>query len=67
MDLETVTMCQVTQSEKTKYDLVSMWNLKEGYKWTYLLYKMETELHMWNTDLWLPGVKMGENKLEDWD
>ena len=32
MDPETVTMCQVTQSEKAKYDIVNMQNLKEGYK-----------------------------------
>ena len=55
------------RERQVSYDIAYMWNLKEGYKWTYLLYKMETELHMWNTDLWLPGVKMGKNKLEDWD
>ena len=51
MDLETVTMCQVTQLEKAKYDLVSMWKLKEGYKWTFLSYKTETESQMQKTNM----------------
>ena len=34
MDLEIVILSEVSHSEI--YDITYMWNLKKGYKWTYL-------------------------------
>ena len=42
-----------------------MWNLKRGTN--KLIYKTETELQMQKTNLWLPGVKWGRDKLGGWD
>ena len=38
MDLEIVTLSEVSQTEKDKYhnNITYMWNLKKWYKWTYL-------------------------------
>ena len=32
-----------------------------------LIYKTEIEPQMWKTNLWLPGGKLGGDKLGDWD
>ena len=37
MDIEIVILSEVSQTEEDKYhDIAYMWNLKKGYKWTYL-------------------------------
>ena len=56
MDLEIITLNEVSQKEKDKYHIMSfiMWNLK--YDTNETIYKRETDSQMWRTDLWLPGV-----------
>ena len=34
MDLEIVILSEVSQTEKDKYPITYMWNLKKRYKWT---------------------------------
>ena len=36
MDLEIIILSEVSQTEKDKYHIAYMWNLKKWYKWTYL-------------------------------
>ena len=52
-------------SEKYKYDISYMWNLrKKWHKWTFF-YKTEIDLQTRKTNLWLPKKKMGEGI--DWE
>ena len=36
MDLEIVILSEVSQRQRQIYDITYVWNLKTGYKWTYL-------------------------------
>ena len=36
MDLEIVILSEVVRQRQISYDIAYMWNLKKGYKWTYL-------------------------------
>ena len=40
MDLEIIVLSEVSQTEKDKYDIIYMRNLKIKYKWIYI-YKAE--------------------------
>ena len=55
MDLEIFILSGVSQTEKDKYDIAYMWNLKKGTN--ELIYKTEIESEMQKTKLWLPGQK----------
>ena len=47
-----------------------MWNLRKGYKRTYLQNEIGIELQMQNINLWLVtylGGLGGRDKLGDWD
>ena len=44
MDLEIVTLSEVSQTAKDKYDITYMWNLKNGI--SKLIYKTEIESQM---------------------
>ena len=44
MDLELVILSEVSQTEKDKYDIAYMWNLKKGTN--ELIYKTEAESQM---------------------
>ena len=67
MDLEIVILSEVSQTEKDKYHMISLicGIYKKGTN--ELMYKTETELQMQKSNLWLPGVRGGRDKLEDWD
>ena len=65
MDLDIVILSEVSQTENDKYNITYMWNLKKQGT-NELNYKTEIELHMQKTNLWLPGGKVGRDKLEDW-
>ena len=68
MDLETVILSEVSQTEKDKYhDITYMWNLKKNHT-NEPIQKTEMELQMQKTNLWLPrGKGGGRDKLGDWD
>ena len=51
-------------SQKDKYCITCMWNLKNNTN--ELIYKTETDSPMWKTNLWLPKGK-GGYKLGVWD
>ena len=42
MDLKTVIMCEVSQTDKDKYDISYMWNIKKDDA-NELIYKVETD------------------------
>ena len=66
MDGEIVILSDVSQTEKDKYhDIAYMWNLKKGYKLTYL--QNRNRVTDVETNLCLPGDGGGRDKLEDWD
>ena len=54
MGLEIVTLSKVSQTEKEKYHMVSlyMWNLKKWYRWTYVQNKLSNSL------TWLKNKKV---------
>ena len=53
MDLEIITLSEISQKEKDKYhDITYMWNLKYGTN--ELNYNTETDSQTQRTDLWLP-------------
>ena len=60
MDLEIVTLCEVSQTEKDKYHTILFICeiLKNGT--IELIYKTEIESQMEKTNLWLPGGKRRE-------
>ena len=67
MDIEIVILSEVSQTEEDKYhDIAYMWNLKKGYKWTYL---QNTNSHSGENKLMVTkGEKGGgRDKLGDWD
>ena len=45
-----------SQTEKDKYHITFMWNLKKNHT-NELIYKTETDSQMLNTNLWLPRGK----------
>ena len=57
MDLEIVILSEVGQTQKEKYDIAYMWNLKKWYKWTYL--QNRSRISDVENKLWLPGVRRG--------
>ena len=59
MDLEIVTLSEVSQTEKDKYMTLLICGIfKKGTN--ELIYKTEIEPQMQKTNLWLPGGKGGE-------
>ena len=60
MDLESLTLSEVSQTEKDKYhDITNMWNLKKNTK--ELIHKTETDSKISKPNLWLPkGKHWGE-------
>ena len=44
MDLEIIILSEVSLTEKDKYDIAYMWNLKKWYKWTYLQKEIVTDV-----------------------
>ena len=67
MDLEIITVSEVSQTEKDKYhDITYMWNLK--YNTNELIYKTEIDPQTQKTNFWLPkGKGEGKDKLGVWD
>ena len=66
MDLESVILTEVSQTEKEKYHVIScnityMWNLKNGIN--AVVYKTVIQSQMQKTNLWLPGCKWGSDRL----
>ena len=67
MNLETVMLSEVIQTQKDRYDIAYMWNLKKrGQDTNELTYKTDVKSQMQKTNLWLPG-DIGGDKLEDQD
>ena len=64
LDLDIVILSKVRERQ-ISYGIAYMWNLKKGYN--ELIYKTEIELQMQEANLWLLGVRGGEDKLGDWD
>ena len=62
---ETAILSEVSQTQKDKYDIAYMWNLKKKKGANELIYKTE-ESEIQKTNLWLPGDG-GSNKLGDCD
>ena len=65
MDLETVILSEVNQTEKDKCYITYMWKLKNGTNG--LIYIPERESQMQKTNLWLLREKEGRYKLRDWE
>ena len=56
MDLEKIILNEVSQTERQMlYDTIFMWNLKCNTNES--MFKIETDLQTWNTNLWLPKGK----------
>ena len=55
MDLEIIILREVSQKEKDKYDITSMWNLKHDTN--ELIYETDSQTQI--TDLWLPSGRAG--------
>ena len=64
MDLEIIILTEVSQTEKVKYDMISMWNLKNYTN--ELMYKTETTQRLGNDGYQREKVA-GRNKLTGWD
>ena len=67
LDLEFIILSEVSQTEEDKY-MISLiyWTKKNDTN--ELIYKTETDLQTWKTNLWLPkGKDEGRNKLGGWD
>ena len=45
---EMITLSDVSQTKTTSYDITSMWNLKTGYKWTYLTTEIDSQTQKTN-------------------
>ena len=69
MDLEIVTLSEVSQTQKDKYHLILLicGILKKKGGTNELIYKTEVESRTQKTNLWLPGGKGRRDKLGDWD
>ena len=67
MDLEMIILSEVSQTEKDKYCITYMWNLKNNTNES--IYKIKTDSQTQKTDLWLPkGKGRGWwDKLGAWD
>ena len=66
MELEIVILSEVSQTEKDKYDIAYIWNLKNGTNEP--IYKTEIESEMQKTKVMATnGVWRVEDKLGDWD
>ena len=60
MDLESVILNEVSQTDKKKNCKTSqMWNLKRNFA-NKLIYEIETDSQTQRRNLWLPGEMMGE-------
>ena len=58
MDLEIITLSEVSQKEKDKYHMICyMWDLKHDTN--ELTYETETDSQTQRTDLWLPRGRGG--------
>ena len=57
MELEIITLIELSEKEKDKYDITYMWNLKYGTN--ELTYKTETDSQTQKTNLRLPKRKGG--------
>ena len=64
MNLEIIILSEVSQTEKDKYDMTSMWNLKNYTNG--LMYKTETKQRLGNDGYQREKVG-GGNELADWD
>ena len=53
--VENITLSEINQREKDKYDITYMWNLKNNTNES--IYKTETNSKTWKTNLWLPNRK----------
>ena len=63
MDLDSVILSEVSQTEKVKYcDIPYMWNLKSNDT-NELTSKTETSLQTQRTNLWFPERWQGEEQL----
>ena len=71
IDLEIIIVSEVSQTEKDKYHMISlyMWNLKKKrYKWTYLQNRNRpTDIDRENKLMVTKGERQGRDKLGGWD
>ena len=68
MDLEIITLSEISQTEKNKYHITCMWDLKIWYKWTCLQNRNRlTDIEKENLQLpegIVVGAGVGKDKLE---
>ena len=66
MDPENIIRSEVSQTEKDKYYITYMWNLKNNTNES--MYKIQQkQTHRHRKQTWLPKGKRGEDKLGVWD
>ena len=62
MDIQVVTLCEVSQTEREKQNIAYKWNLKQNTN--KLTDKTETYSQTWRKNLWLPeGKGRGKGQL----
>ena len=62
VDLDIIILSEVSHTDKEKYNITSMWNLKKSTN--ELTQKTETDLQTLKTNTWLPkGKDMGRDGL----
>ena len=66
MDLEIIILSETNDTEKSKYHIAYMWNLKK-YDKNELIYKTETDSQTQRTNLLLPGGRVGVRGGIDWE
>ena len=67
MDLETVILNEVNQTEKDKYQMIPLFVESKNANTSEPIYKTEIESQMQEANLWLLGGKSrGGDKLGDW-
>ena len=53
MDLEIITLSEISQTEKDKYHIISLIFLNLKYGTSEPIYETEPDSQTWRTDLWL--------------
>ena len=68
LDLEIIILCEVSQTEKDKYHMISLRCGMERNDTNKLIYETGTDSQTLKTNLWLPrGKGEGRDKLGVWD